>query len=212
LIPIRTQGASRNRVSRINEEVLYNNLMKEYRFSGMNAKPNFYLDDKAMIVPSTLQNLFISLSGHYLQKIGEIKANDSTMAIPGNKEKLDEYTTKIKALMARCQKEIPENVLTTKGEIKYNIAMIYHEIGDTKNAEKNLDELYELSRKDVTYFVKFTGNKKSQYMMELTRDAYDYMERCANTAKEWKSTNLANKYEKINKELMTAVNSFFSMD
>jgi MFS family permease len=211
LIPVKSP-ASRNRVTRINEPVMYDNLMNKYQYSGMNAKKNFYLDDKAMIVPSTLQNLFVSLSGYYLQKISEIKFNDSTMAMPGNKEKIDEYTGKIKSLMEKCQKEIPENVLVTKGEIKFNMAMIYHEIGDTKNAEKNLDELFELSRKDVTYFLKFTGNKKSQYMMELTRDGFDFMERCANTAKEWKNTTLANRYEKINKELQTPVNNFFNME
>lgn len=206
LIPIKSQ-ASRNNVSRVNEEVMYDNLMKNYRYSGMKEKKNFYLDDKATIVPSTIQNLFISLSGYYLGKIEEIKMRDSGMVTPGSKEKVDEYTTKIKNLMTRCEIEIPEKVLLTKGQMKYNIAMIWHEAGDMKKAEQHLSELYDISRQEVKYFIKF-GSRRTLYMRGLTKDSYDMMERCANVAKEWKMDALASKWEKTNKELLGTVTTF----
>jgi hypothetical protein len=211
LIPIRSQ-ASRNNVNRVNEDVMYDNLMNKYGYSGMSKKKNFYLDDKAMIVPSTLQNLFVSLSGHYLQKMGELKFSDSTLAIPGNKEKVEEYKAKVIALMAKCKKEIPENVLVTKGNIKYSIAMIYKEVGDDKQAEQNLDELFNMSKKEVNYYLKFTGGKKSYYLRGQTKDAFDTMERCANTAKQWNNKILTDKYEKIIKELTSPVNNYVNTD
>lgn len=210
LIPIKSQ-ASRNNVSRVNEDVVYDNLMKHYRYSGMKEKPNFYLDDKATIVPSTIQNMFVSLSGHFLGKIEEIKMRDSGLLIPGNKEKIDGYKEKIRNLMIKCETEIPEKVLLTKGQMKYNIAMIWHEVGDMKKAEQHLSELYEISRQEVRYFIKF-GSRKTMYMRGLTKDAFDVMERCANTAKEWKLDVLSSKWEKTNKDLSNSVNNFINTD
>lgn len=212
LIPIRSQ-ASRNNVSRINENVLYDNLMNQYKFSGMKEKKNFFLDDKAMIVPSNIQNLFISTAGHFLTKVEEIKFNDSTFSIPGNKEKVDGYRAKAIALLEKCQTEMPEHVLLTKGNAKYSIAYIYYEAGEKQKAEKNLSELYEISKNELTYYLKFNGNSnKSYYMRGLAKDAFDTMERCANSAKQWNMESLANKFEKSNKELANAVNSFVNND
>ena len=210
LIPIKSQ-ASRNNVSRVAEDVVYDNLMKHYKYSGMKEKKNFYLDDKATIVPSTIQNLFISLSGHFLGKIEEIKMRDSGLQMPGSAEKIAEYKDKIKNLMQKCETEIPETVLLTKGQMKYNIAMIWHEAGDMKKAEQHLNELYEISRQEARYFLKF-GSKKTYYMRGLTKDAYDMMERCAATAKEWKMDALTAKYEKTNKEFTAAVNNYVNSD
>lgn len=210
LIPIRSQ-ASRNNVSRVNEEVLYDNLMNKYRYSGMNKKKNFYLDDKATIVPSTMQNLFVSLSGHFLGKIQEITAMDSGLMLPGNKEKVEGYKQRIVNLMNKCETELPESVLVTKGQMKFNFAMIWHEAGDQKKAEKHLNELYELSRQEVRYFLKF-GSRKTYYMRGITKDAFDMMERCVALAKEWKFTELQVKWERTNKELTGAVNTFVNSD
>ena len=209
LIPIKSP-AGRNRVNRLNEDVMYDNLMKHYRYSGIKEKKNFFLDDKAMIVPSTMQDMFVSLSYTYLQKIDDVKKSDSTLSIPGNKEKVEDYKRRCAALLDKCKEELPEHVLITKGQTKFNMAMIYHEIGETKKAEKDLDELFQISSKELNYLLRFTGNKKSYNMQLMTKDNYDWMERCAATAKEWGNTALASKYEKAVKDVTSAVNAYLS--
>jgi hypothetical protein len=206
LIPVRS-NASRGNVSRVNEEVLYDNLMNKYQYSGINKKKNFYLDDKATIVPNALQNLFISLSGHYLSKIQELKMFDSALQMPGNKEKADAYKTKIANLMNKCAEVLPENVLVTKGQTKYNMALIWHEAGNDKKAEEHLTQLYDLSMSELRYYMKF-GSRKTYYMRGLAKDAFDMMERCAATASEWKSETLKAKWERSNKELESAVANY----
>src|SRR5690606_14795962 len=99
--------------------------------------------------------------------------------MPGNKEKVEEYKAKAIALLEKCQLEFPENVLYTKGNVKYSIAYIYKEAGDKQKAEKNLSELYDISKKELSYYLKFSGSsKKSYYMRGLAKDAFDTMERC----------------------------------
>lgn len=212
LIPIRSK-ASRNNVTRLNEEVMYDNLMNKYSFSGMNKKEKYFLDDKAIIVPSNVQNLFISTAGHYLGKIDEIKFYDSTLSIPENKEKVELYKSRAFNLIEKCLKEMPEKVLITRGNTKYSIAFIYYELGELQKAEKHLSELYEMSKKEVNYYLKYSGSSHKSYNLRLmTKDAFDTMERCAATAKQWNMESLANKMEKGNKEVTNAVTTFINND
>ncbi|MEZ4805084.1 MAG: hypothetical protein R2852_06275 [Bacteroidia bacterium] len=162
-------------------------------------------------MPSTIQNLFVSLSGYYLNKIGEIKQYDSALVFPGNKEKVDGYKDRISKLLTRCDIEIPETVLVTKGDMKYNKAIIWHEIGNMEMAEKHLNELYEISRKEVTYYLKF-GSRKTYYTRSQTKDAMDWMSRCAAAAKEWNLTQLSEKWEKTNKELGPTVQTYVNTE
>jgi tetratricopeptide (TPR) repeat protein len=192
---------------------MYDNLMNKYSFSGMNKKEKYFLDDKAVIVPSNVQNLFISTAGHYLGKVDEIKFYDSTLSIPENKEKVALYKSRALNLIDKCLKEMPENVLITRGNTKYSIAFIYYELGEMQKAEKHLSELYEMSKKEVNYYLKYSGSSHKSYNLRLmTKDAFDTMERCAATAKQWNMESLANKMEKGNKEVTNAVSTFINND
>ncbi|MES2618169.1 MAG: hypothetical protein V4613_09830, partial [Bacteroidota bacterium] len=208
LIPIRSP-ASRGEVSRVNEEVLYDNLMKNYRYSGLNKKPHFYLDDKAEIVPSNLQQLFVSLAGTYMNKIEEIKFKDSAMTSEDSKAKVAEYKKRAGALLDRCSEVLPEKVLITKGNIKFTMAMIYHEIGQDDKAKKHLTELFEMSRQEVAYFIKFNGRSQGDvYIKQNTQDAFDVMKRTADYARQWNFTKEEADMNKSVKEYEQSVNAF----
>lgn len=212
LTPIRSQVQNRD-VQRMDMEGLYINLMTKYKFSGMKEKKNFFLDDKAEIVPSTMQQLFVSLAANYLGKIEELKAKDSTLSLPENKEKANEYRKKAENLLNKCSLEIPETVLLTKGNIKFGMAQVWHEIGNKQQAEKHLKELYDLSQKEVRYFIKFSSHRAKQYIMQqYCNDSYDYMRRCAEYAKQWGFTKLAESMDKEVKELETTVVAFLNTE
>lgn len=208
LIPIRSQ-VSRGEVSRVNEEVLYDNLMNKYRYSGMREKPHFYLDDKAEIVPSNLQQLFVSLAGTYMNKVEQIKFMDSALTQPDSKEKIAEYKKRAGALLDKCSEVIPESVLLTKGNVKFTIAQIYHDLGQDDKARKHLSELFEISRQEVAYFVKFNGRSQGgDYIKQNTNDAFDTMTRCAEYAKQWGFSKEEKDMTKAIKDYEQPVKSF----
>jgi hypothetical protein len=190
---------------------MYDQLVNKYRYGNIAQKKNFYLDEKANIVPNNLQSLFLALSGTYLSHIQEIKMMDSALVIPGNKEKVDDYKNKIKTLLTRCKTVLPDHIMHTRGQSRYNFAMIYREIGENNQAEKEIKDLYEICRKELRYYLKF-GTRKSWYTRGLAKDAFDFMQRCSQTASEWKMTNESVKWEKTNKELQSAVNSYVNQD
>lgn len=206
LVPIKTPGARRNMV-KMNTEVTYDLLMNKYKYSGMNKKKDFYLDDKANIVPSTIQNMFVILAGEYLTKADEIKMQDSMLSVPGNKEKVEQYRTKALSLMERCKKEIPETVLVTTGEMKFSMGMIYHEAGDDVKAEKEWNELFDIANKEIQYFLRFNGRSNVEILQQKTKDAYDMMERIVSYGKQYKFASVA-KWEKAYKGYTAQVQGF----
>ncbi|MBL7836498.1 MAG: hypothetical protein JNM67_03180 [Bacteroidetes bacterium] len=208
LVPVRSQ-ASRGQVNNMNPDLMYDMLMNKYKYSGMKEKKNFYLDDKAAIVPSTIQGLFVNTAYEYLSRIEQVKATDSSFSNPENKAKVDEYKKKILAMVNKCKTEIPERVLHMKSDVKYNFAVLQHEAGDTKAGEKELSELFEYCLKEVNYYLKF-GNKKTYYMRGQTKDAFDTMDRCISLGNYWGATTLTAKWEKTMKDMRTSVNNFIN--
>ncbi len=211
LIPVRTE-ATRNDVSRVNEDVLYDNLMNKFRYSNMSGKKHFFLDDKAEIVPTTLQQLFVSLAGTYVNKIQEMKFRDSSLSEAGAQAKVAEYKQRANDLLDKCEKVLPEDVLLTKGNIKFSIAMIYYEIGQKEKAEKHLKGVFEIAKQECAYFVKFNGRSQgTDYMKQVnTQDALDFMKRADEYAKTWGMTKTHAEMDKQLKELEPAVTSFIN--
>lgn len=210
LVPIRSQ-TNRGQVENMNADHMYDLLMNKYAYSGMKEKKNFYLDDKASIVPSTMHSLFINTAYDYLAKINELKNVDSTLSIPENKAKADQYKKRIIELVNKCHVEIPERVLHMKAEVRYNFAVLLFEAGDKKAAEKELTELFESCLKETRYFMSF-GSKKTFYIMGQAKDAFNSMERAQSLAKYWGDTALFDKFEKTMKELRTPLNNFLSSE
>jgi hypothetical protein len=141
----------------------------------------------------------------------KIKEADSTLSIAGNKEKVEAYKAKIANLLNKCDTEIPESVYHTPSQTKFYISMIWHEIGNNEKAGKNLGQVYATSESEVKYYLRF-GSKKTRYMRGLAKDAFDFMDRAAASAKEWGLSNMAAKFEKTNKELSSTVNNFVNSD
>ena len=207
LVPVKSQ-VQRGNISRVNLDHMYDLLMNKFKYSGMKEKQKFYMDDKATIVPSTIQNLFIYTSYEYLGKMAEIKFRDSSLSNPENLATVNSYKDKIISMIKKCKTEIPERVLPLKADQKYNLANLQHEAGDFKAADQELTELFENCRDEVNFYLKFTGSRKTYYLRGQTKDAFDTMERCLNTAKEWGTISTISKWERTVKELSQSVSTF----
>jgi len=183
-----------------------------FKYSGMKEKKGFFLDDKATTGPYAYQELFITLSGHYLDKIMSLKQQDSAGKNPQIQTEIKGYQDKIKELLTKCELEIPESVYHMPHQTRYYFAMIWHEAGDDKKSAECLDVLYKNCLDEVKYYTRFTGNKKTRYLRGLTKDDFDFMQRCAGSAKDWNMTAKAAEYDKTNQSMSGTVNNFVNMD
>ena len=211
LVPIKSD-VQRGDVSRINLDNMYDMLMNKFRYSGIKEKKDFSMDDKSSILPYAMQKMFIYTSYEYINKVNQLKVTDSMLTQPGNKALADAYNKKVIDLINKCKTELPDRALPTKADIRYYMADLLHQAGDTKAGEEELRSLYEYCNKDVAYYLQFKGSKKYRYMMEMCKDAYDFMERAQYVANEWKLKDLADKWARSNKELKSAVESYLTLE
>lgn len=211
VIPVKSPN-TKNNVSKLDANTIHNNLVKVFKYSGMKEKKGFFLDDKATTGPYAYQELFITLSGHYLDKIMSLKQQDSAGKNPQIQTEIKGYQDKIKELLTKCELEIPESVYHMPHQTRYYFAMIWHEAGDDKKSAECLDVLYKNCLDEVKYYTRFTGNKKTRYLRGLTKDDFDFMQRCAGSAKDWNMTAKAAEYDKTNQSMSGTVNNFVNMD
>jgi hypothetical protein len=207
LVPIKSD-VQRGDVSRINLDNMYDMLMNKFRYSGIKEKKDFYMDDKASILPYAMQKMFIYTGAEYLNKVNQMKMSDSMLSNPQNKALADDYKKKVISLINKCKTELPDRALPTKADIRYYMSDLLFQAGDTKAAEEELRGLYDYCTKEVNYYLQFKGKKKYRYMVEMCKDASDYMERCQYVANEWKLKDLSDKWTRSNKEIKPAVENF----
>jgi hypothetical protein len=185
LVPLKSEVRG-GEVSKMNIESMYDLLMNRFRFGGMRQKPGFYLDDKSDVVANSMQNLFVSLAAEYVNEAEQITFYDSALAIPGNREKVNDLKNKATRLMDKCALEIPENILPTKGSIKFTMAALRQATGHDALAKKHLQELFEICRQEVKYYCSFMGKPQNTYYMRS--DVYqdiEMMKRVIEYAKKW---------------------------
>jgi hypothetical protein len=206
LVPIKTEEAQKNYIS-MDKETTYDLLMNKYDYSGINKKKNFYLDDKATIVPATLQNMFVVLAGEYLTEADIIKQTDSMLTIPENKAKVEELNKKAIAILDKCLKVLPFDVLVTQSEIKFSMGVLYHDAGDAKKSEAMFNDVFEDCSQEIAYFVKFNGRKGIYLLKQKTKDAKDTIDRIIQYGKDWNYSSVQ-KWEKIEKDLSQPVMNF----
>ncbi|MBC7425207.1 MAG: DUF2723 domain-containing protein [Bacteroidia bacterium] len=216
-VPIKTEGASRGNVPRTADDILYKNLMEKFRFSNIKDKKNFYLDDKATLVPNVLQNLFTQMAMDYANKYEKAKfdiANDSTIlrSSPAEAQQLkstlekdmEMYKTRGVALLKRSHEMLPENIVLTRGDTKLGMAQVYQSFGMLAEAEKELRDLMVTEKQNLVYFSQFIGSSKfTVYHKSLTQQSLQYLNGIVESARKWNMTKLAtesealfNKYDK----------------
>jgi hypothetical protein len=210
LVPVKSP-VSNGHISRINTEDTYDLLMKQFRFSGMKEKPGFYLDDKSDVAASSLQQLFVALAAEYSNKVEEIKFYDSILNNQDNRAKVEAFEKKTTSLLDKCALEIPETVLFTKGNIKFNMAALRQETGNHHLAKKLLDETFETARQEVVYFIKFKGRPQdTDYLKSSAYEAFSMMKRCIEYGKKWGYTEGIAEKEKTVSTLEPGLNDYLS--
>ncbi len=213
LVPVNggTISEDRGRPANIAEQRTYDNLMK-FRWGGMKEKKNFFLDDKAMLVPQALQQLAINMGDMYSNEINRMMSvkmsidSGRQQDLPAGTDlvsykadldkKAQEYRAKGVALLDLITKEIPENVLSYRNEIRYYLAMLYMEFGEDKKGELWMDKCVNVANQYARYFKQFNQRTNST-AAEQYQTAMGIMQSVQKLAKDRGKTTLADKYQKI---------------
>lgn len=213
LVPVRSQAQRSSNVTKLNTGAVYDQLMNRFRFCGMKEKPAFYLDDKSEVAASSLQQLFISLAGEYVNKTEEIKYRDSALSDPGNKRLTDTFMQKATALLDKCDREIPEHVLITKGNVKFSMAALRQATGNDVLAQKHLRELFDISLEEVSYFIRFRGKRQnSDYLKSTVYEDFEMMKRCVEYAEKWHYNELLTRMQSQMKGLEQTVKEYLESE
>ncbi|MBS3915919.1 MAG: DUF2723 domain-containing protein [Bacteroidetes bacterium] len=171
-VPIRGGVSGGNQPTKISDIHLYNNLVNNYSYYGMNKKKNFYLDDKAAYVPQDMQQYGLMLGYYYQNEIrqyeGVKKALDSGKIVappPGfadingyvsfYKDSIDVYKKRIVTVLNKILTEIPESVMPMRRDMKTEYAMLLVEFGDDKNGKKLLDMAMNDNIQYYKYFLRY---------------------------------------------------------
>jgi hypothetical protein len=212
LVPVKggINREERGRPAKLAEPRIYDNIMK-FGWCGMKEKKNFFLDDKAQLVPQSMQQLVLSMGDYYSNEIARMasqkKALDSglLMEIPAGldaasfsaqlEEKMEYYRKRGVTLLDLVVKEIPENVLAYRNEIRYFYSMLYLELGEEKKGEIWMDKCFRSAEEFAKFFKQYNA-RKNPVAGEQYNQAMGIMQSVQKLATDRGKTALAEKYQK----------------
>lgn len=178
LVPIKSD---KNMRGMIDNDLLYDRLMKDYEWGNME-KGTMFLDDKATLVPRNLRILFAQVARNYSSS--------------GNKERAIELLNKSFEVM-------PESILAYDLRLKLFYIDTYLDAGDKETGFAKMKELVEESKKQVNYFKRFTKTLHRANVRTQLEEALTTINTCAQISRQYGNTELAGEYEKLFNELST---------
>jgi len=207
-VPIETSPQS-GTPTRIAEDILYENLMEKFKWFNMKEKKNFFLDEKAILVPQNLQSVFVQFASDIIQKNKNYEVelqmlNNNTEGMPaapeGRKEFLEnripQNRERALALLDKVFDVVPESVIFMRSQPKYYAAITYFDLGEKEKAIKHLTELYERNLEIVKYFIQFENRSQfTQYAMGQYAESMRYIEQAKAAFDKWGEEELKTKVE-----------------
>ena len=158
-------------------DLLYNRLMKDYKWGNME-KGTMFLDDKAQLVPTTwhyLRSLFIQVADYY-----------------ANTGKPDTAA----ALVDKCYASMPETLLPMNLRLKAASADIYYKTNQMEKGDQFLKEVGDNSYELIQYYKKFRTTDELKENMQI-------LQSMGLLAREYKRDKLADTYDNLYKQVTT---------
>lgn len=203
LCPVYTEQSARN-IKAINADVSYDLLMNTFSYGGIKRNSKFYVDDKSQIFHESLRQLFMETASYYLSE----KMNGEQSGVQGNH--IHELESKVKALLNKCQKELPVSICPLSEVEAINLANIYRYLNDSASSRIYLEMASEQAMQKLVYYKQFlqTSNS-SDYIISLIQDAIQMVEQCHNYNEQWKlnSTKLNQKqsFDQMRREIQSLI-------
>lgn len=208
LVPIENRPQS-GTPTRLAEEILYKNLMEKFKWFNMKEKKNFFMDEKSILVPQNLQNVFVQFASdleqknrNYRTELGMLENPVEGMpAIPeGRQEWLTTRVNRNKEWAAKLLDKvfdvIPESVLQMRSQTKYYAALTYYDIDEKEKGVHHMTELYNRNLSMVKYLHQFEGRTQfTPYAMSIYAEAIQFIDLAKQAFEKWGMEDMKNKID-----------------
>lgn len=162
LVPVKNNGPGNRRLAK---DIMYNNIMNDFRWSGMKEKKNFFVDEKASYVPHSLRQSINELARLYT--IEYMQAAQDT-AGNGIDAQAKEAQKRAIALLDKSLTEIPERVLPfNRPEIKMNYGVTYIDLNEIEKGTQILTSLSDYLVRHAKYYKSQKGKKREWWDQQL---------------------------------------------
>jgi len=168
LVPIINDQPNDGTMGRLNTDVMYENLMKKFKWGGMN-NPNVYLDETILRQTKNLRNLFYRLAMQLVQE--------------GNKAKAVEVLDKCFEVMP--QANVPYDVFVVR------LVEAYYAADATEKGNILLKEVANLSAEKYAYFNSFKKVGKGGSVSAEVQEYEQVLAYCQQVAQFHKQDSLA---------------------
>ncbi|MFZ6050363.1 glycosyltransferase family 117 protein [Halocola ammonii] len=147
LVPIKEEGdRSRNAVGGINEDRMYENIMKEFEWGNMDDTTNgIYMDENNRRMTTNLRLQFANLANELTQE--------------GQEEKAIEILDK--------SMEVMPEVNVPFDRVMLPIAEAYYELGEDEKGNEIVSRLFDLAEDDLEYFFSLSDERQAMLSQEI---------------------------------------------
>ncbi len=178
LVPIEQNQTEAARGTRVNTEVMYERVMKEFEWGGM-AESGVYLDEVSLGMAGNMRMQLIMLAEALIDK-GE--------------------HTKAKRVLEKCEQAMPERNVPYDVRM-YSMCVAYYELGDIKKANKLACKLFDIYENDLNFYIKQKPNRRSAYVGDI-RQAKGILNNLVLVSQHFKQDQQADAFTKRMQPLM----------
>lgn len=203
LVPIKSplQGSYPTKIA---DDILYKNIMEDFKWSGIKEKENFFLDDKASLVPQSERNLIYRLATEYYSQaknaenqnvqIGlqrengiEVEAGLEEKNIAFSKEAME----KARNLIKKAMTEIPLDKVEMRPDMAVAYLNISRELGMTEEANEVQAYIVKNAQEYVEWIGSVSSSKRTPYMRQLVESYVNAMRSVSQIAEQRKMEDAA---------------------
>lgn len=208
LVPIENQPQS-GTPTRLAYDILYKNLMEKFKYFNMKGKKTFFMDEKSVLVPQNLQNVFVQFASdmeqtnrNYRTELNLLENPTDGMPSPpeGRKEWLTQRIKQNKErsikILDKVFEEIPESILPMRSQTKYYAALTYYDLDEKDKGVHHMTELYQRNLAMAKYLYQFDGRKQfTPYAMSMYSEAIQFIDLAKQSFEKWGMEDMKNKIE-----------------
>jgi hypothetical protein len=183
--------------------------MNKFKWSQMKEIDNFFLDDKAQLVPQNLQTVCVQFANDLINKATIMQKELDMINNPPDgapeapearkpylEQKIRTNHERALSLLDMIFVEVPESVTHMRNSPKFYAIKAYKELKQDEKALEHLNQLFYRNLQIAEYFAQFQNNNKySQYVSQTHQESVTYLKQCEMLAEEWGDSDLKAKFE-----------------